>query len=58
MNYLKEIEEARIEILKIKPKKLCSKCSAEIENGALFCPKCGVRSKNKNQLKKRKLLKS
>ena len=37
----KEIEEARIEILKLNQKKLCSKCSAEIENGALFCPKCG-----------------
>lgn len=37
----KEIEEARIEILKLNQKKLCSKCSAETENGALFCPKCG-----------------
>lgn len=37
----KEIEEARIEILKLNQKKLCSKCSAEIENGALFCTKCG-----------------
>lgn len=37
----KEIEEARIEILKLNQKKLCSKCSAEIEKGALFCPKCG-----------------
>ena len=37
----KEIEEARIEILKLNNKKLCSKCSAEIENGAQFCPKCG-----------------
>lgn len=37
----KEIEEARIEILKLNQKKLCSKCSAEIENGALFCPKYG-----------------
>ena len=37
----KEMEEARIEILKLNQKKLCSKCSAEIENGALFCPKCG-----------------
>lgn len=37
----KEIEEARVEILKLNHKKICSKCSAEIENGALFCPKCG-----------------
>ena len=37
----KEIEDARLEILKLNQKKLCSKCSAEIENGAMFCPKCG-----------------
>lgn len=37
----KEIEEAKIEILKLNQKKICSKCSAEIEDGAMFCPKCG-----------------
>lgn len=37
----KEIEDARLEILKLNQKKLCSKCSAEIESGAMFCPKCG-----------------
>ena len=37
----KEIENARLEILRLNQKKLCSKCSAEIENGAMFCPKCG-----------------
>lgn len=37
----KEIEDARIEILKLNQKRLCCKCSAEIEEGALFCPKCG-----------------
>lgn len=37
----KEIEDARIEILKLNQKKLCSNCSTEIENNALFCPKCG-----------------
>lgn len=37
----KEIEEARIEILKLNNRKICSKCSAEIEKGAQFCPKCG-----------------
>ena len=36
-----EIEEARLEILKLNQKKLCSKCSAEIESAAMFCPKCG-----------------
>ena len=37
----KEIEDARLEILKLNQKKLCSKCAAEIENSAMFCPKCG-----------------
>lgn len=37
----KEIEDARLEILKLNQKKLCSKCGTEIEKGALFCPKCG-----------------
>ena len=36
-----EIEEARLEILKLNQKRLCSKCGAEIEKGAAFCPKCG-----------------
>ncbi len=37
----KEIENARLEILKLNQKKLCCKCSAEIEEGSTFCPKCG-----------------
>lgn len=37
----KEIEDARLEILKLNKKRLCVKCSAEIEENALFCPKCG-----------------
>ncbi len=37
----KEIEDARIEILKLNQKKLCQNCSAEIESNAQFCPKCG-----------------
>ena len=37
----KEIEDARLEILKLNQKRLCTKCSAEIETEALFCPKCG-----------------
>ena len=37
----KEIEDSRLEILKLNQKRLCAKCSAEIEKGALFCPKCG-----------------
>ena len=37
----KEIEEARLEILHLNNKRICSKCSAEIEKNAQFCPKCG-----------------
>lgn len=37
----KEIEDARVEILALNQKKLCNKCSAEIEAGATFCQKCG-----------------
>lgn len=37
----KEIEDARMEILKLNDKKLCIKCFAEIEEDMQFCPKCG-----------------
>lgn len=47
-----EIEEARIEILKLNQKKLCKKCSAEIEDAAMFCPKCGEKQeKNETTVK-------
>lgn len=39
----KEIEESRREILKLKDKKLCVKCFAEIETDMQFCPRCGER---------------
>lgn len=37
----KEIEEARLEILKLNKKKICSNCSTEIDTSAQFCSKCG-----------------
>ena len=37
----KEIEDARLEILKLNQKRLCSKCAAEIDINMIFCPKCG-----------------
>ena len=37
----KEMEDARLEILKLNNKRICIKCSAEIEKSAQFCPKCG-----------------
>ncbi len=37
----KEIEEARLEILKLNNKRLCPNCFAEVEKTAAFCSKCG-----------------
>ena len=51
----KEIEDARLEILKLNQKKLCSKCSAEIEAGAVFCPKCGEKQTEKPTVKEEAL---
>ena len=51
----KEIEDARLEILKLNQKKLCSKCSAEIEAGAVFCPKCGEKQTSEPTIKEEAL---
>ena len=51
----KEIEDARVEILKLNQKKLCSKCSAEIEAGAVFCPKCGEKQTEEPTVKEEAL---
>lgn len=37
----KEIEEARLEILKLNNKRLCPNCFSEVEKSAAFCSKCG-----------------
>lgn len=37
----KEIEESRLEILKLNNKRQCPKCFAEIDKDASFCSKCG-----------------
>ena len=37
----KEIESAKVEILKLNQKKVCLKCNEEIPISAQFCPKCG-----------------
>lgn len=52
----KETEEARLEILKLNQKRLCSKCSAEIEAEALFCPKCGEKQKQEKTTVKEEAL--
>ena len=36
-----EIEEARLEVLKLNNKRLCPNCFTEIERTAAFCSKCG-----------------
>lgn len=53
----KEIEDARLEILKLNQKRLCSKCGAEIERGAVFCPKCGEKQEQETDVKKEALKK-
>lgn len=52
----KEIEDARLEILKLNNKRLCSKCSAEIENVNLFCPKCGEKQNTEEKTVKEEAL--
>lgn len=39
--WFNENEEARLEILKLNQKKVCSNCSTEIMDNVSFCPKCG-----------------
>ena len=53
----KEIEEARIEILKLNQKKICSNCSTEIEKNAQFCPKCGQKQVSEEPTVKEEALK-
>lgn len=36
-----EIEEARLEVLKLNNKRLCPNCFAEVEKTSSFCSKCG-----------------
>lgn len=51
------IENARIEILNLNHKKLCSKCYEEISEDAVFCPKCGEKQKEKQSVKEEALQK-
>lgn len=51
----REIEDARLEILKLNQKHLCSKCSAELEDDVLFCPKCGEKQKDEPTVKEEAL---
>ena len=39
--YSKEIEEARLEVLKLNNKRLCPNCFSEVDKDAVFCSKCG-----------------
>lgn len=51
----KEIEEARIEILKLNQKKICSKCGSEIQKEAMFCPKCGEKQSEETNVQEKTL---
>lgn len=42
-NSMRRIEEAKEEIRKLKGKRKCSECSAEVEGEAPFCPMCGAK---------------
>lgn len=42
----REIEEARLEILKLNNKMVCPNCFAEVEKSSAFCPKCGEKLEN------------
>ena len=50
-----EIESCLTSILELKDKKQCIKCHAEIDENAVFCPKCGEKQPEL-KLKKQKLL--
>ena len=39
--FSKEIEEARLEVLKLNNKRLCPNCLTEVDKTAAFCSKCG-----------------
>lgn len=51
-----EIEDARLEILKLNQKRICNKCSAEIEDSAMFCPKCGEKQEHEEHAVKEEAL--
>lgn len=36
-----DIEKIKKKILKLRDKKICKKCSAEMDKQAEYCPKCG-----------------
>ena len=41
--YEDNIKEMRVKILDLKALKVCVACGAELENGILFCSKCGAK---------------
>lgn len=47
-----EIEDARLEILKLNNKMVCPNCFAEVEKSSAFCPKCGEKLENKEVVTK------
>lgn len=51
----KEIENARMEILRLNQKKLCNNCFEQIPKNAVFCPKCGEKQAEVETIKKEAL---
>ena len=51
----KEIEDARLELLRLNQKKLCSNCYEEISVDVAFCPKCGAKQENQTSVKEEAL---
>lgn len=41
--YEDNINEMKVKILDLKALKVCAACGAEMENGILFCSKCGAK---------------
>lgn len=48
--YSQEIDEARQEILKLKEKKQCPNCYKQIDEEYKFCPDCGTKQKQTQQI--------
>lgn len=42
----KDVNSLKKKMLKLKDKKVCKKCGAEMDRSAEFCPKCGKEQKN------------
>ena len=51
-----KIEKIRQECLELKDKKQCSKCFKEIDKNMKFCPECGAKQEDEEEVKKVEVL--